>query len=329
MVNLPDIYFLPEWGKSYEDKEQDGEQRVFELKNGWGHVYYQFILRTIPIDLHGETYYDIITPYGFSGPVILECMPDKLDELQSAFDDAFQKYCDDNKIVAEYIRFSPWIKNAENFKEAYEMRNQGTTIYIDLAVKDFFMDEFSSSTRRQVRRAQKNDVEIEFDFEGSTIGEFHRLYELTAKKTNMDEYYLFSKEFLEDSFRQLKDNSFLINALHEGKIVSSCLVVHHGDHAHYHLMANDPEYYHLAANSLIIYEACSWGAENNKKMFHLGGGGGDVHLDRFKRNFTKTEPLDFFVGKKVRNEAAYEELVEYKRNNGGIGSSGFFPLYRG
>ena len=329
MVNLPDIYFLPAWGKSYEEKEQDGVQKVFELKNEWGRIYYQFILRTIPIDNDGKTYYDTITPYGFSGPVILKSAPDTLDKLLDSFEKAFQEYCDDNKIVAEYIRFSPWVKNAENFRNVYEMRNQGTTIYIDLTVNDFFMEEFSSSTRRQVRRAQKNDVEIEFDFEGFTIGEFHRLYELTAKKTNMEEYYLFKKEFLEDSFQQLKDNSFLINARHEGKCVSSCLVIHHGNHAHYHLMANDPEYYHLAANSLIIYEACNWGTSNNKKMFHLGGGGGDEHLDRFKRNFTKTEPLDFYAGKKIRNETAYEELVEYKRNNGGIESSGFFPLYRG
>src|SRR5690606_31972803 len=114
-----------------------------------------------------------------------------------------------------------------------------------------------------------------------------------------------------------------------GKYVSSCLAVHHGDNVHYHLMANDPEYYHLAANSLIIYEACTWGVANGKKKLHLGGAGGDEQLDRFKRNFTKTEPLDFLVGKKVRNKKVYDELVQLKKKNGGIGNVGFFPLYRG
>lgn len=329
MVHLPDIYFLPEWGQCFAEKEQGGELRIFELKHDLGHVYYQFILRPIPINLGGEMYYDTITPYGFSGPIVLESVPGKVQELQAVFDQTFQQYCDDNKIVSEYIRFSPWVKNLENFQETYETQNQRTTIYIDLTGNDFFMEEFSSSSRRQVRRAQKNHVEIEFDFDGSTIGEFHRLYEITAKKHDMEEYYLFSKEFLEHSFHQLAGNLFLINAKHEGTYVSSCMVVHHGENVHYHLMANDPAYFHLAANSLVIYEVCNWGVANKKKRFHLGGSSGDEQLDRFKRNFTKMEPLDFLAGKKVRNEAVYEKLVQYKRANGRIENVNYFPLYRG
>lgn len=162
MISVPDIYFLPEWGKYFEEKEKNGEIRLFELKHELGHVYYQFIIRPIPIDIEGGIYYDTITPYGWSGPIVIECAPNRVDELCTQFNEKFQSYCEQNRIVTEYVRFNPWLKNLEDFREIYETRNHGTTLYIDLTVKDFFMEEFSSKARTQVRRAQKNNLEILF-----------------------------------------------------------------------------------------------------------------------------------------------------------------------
>ncbi|WP_379081983.1 GNAT family N-acetyltransferase [Metaplanococcus flavidus] len=190
------------------------------------------------------------------------------------------------------------------------------------------MNEFSAKTRTQVRKAKKKNIEIEFDYSGFSTKEFHRLYQLMAKKNNVDnEYYLFSEEFLKNSFEDLTGKQFFVNAIYEGEYISSSLVVHHGDYMHYHLTANNPEYYHLAANSLILYEACRWGTENGKKEIHLGGGTSEII--KFKKGFTKTEPLDLLMGKKIRNQKIYDELVAFKRNTTDLLNTGFFPLYRG
>lgn len=329
LTRLPDIYFLPEWGRYYEEKEQKGETKIFELKNEWGHVFYQFIVRPIPINADDTTYYDTITPYGFSGPIILHCSKGKKEELAAKFNEEFQKYCEENKIVTEYIRFNPWVQNLEDFKDFYSTRDHGSTLVIDLTVPDFFMDEFSSNARRQVRRAKKNDVEIEFDYTGFSIKEFHRLYNLMAKKNDIDEYYMFTEEFLHRSFKALEGRQFIVSAKHEGKYVSAALVLHYGDYIHYHLAANDPDYYHLAGNSLIMYEACRWGVENGKAAMHLGGAGSDENLFRFKKAFTRTDTLDLLVGKKIRNKEIYDMLVNYKKSHGGIENENYFPLYRG
>lgn len=328
MKTLPDIYFLPEWGKFFESKEEKGEWRVFELKNETGHLFYQFIVRPIPLKAGEITYYDTITPYGFSGPIILECVEGKKEELVQLFDEEFQQYCNENNIITEYVRFNPWLKNIEDFRDLYSLRNNGHTLYIDLTVNDFFMEEFSPKARTQVRRALKNNVEIEYDFDGTNTKEFHRLYEMMANRNNLGEYYRFSEDFLRNSFNSLEGKQFFLHAKHEGRYVSSSFIVHHGDYVHYHLTANDPSYFHLAANSLIVYEACRWSVEKGKKELHLGGGTIES-LDQFKKKFTKTAPLDLLMGKKVRNEETYNLLVEYKKNNGGIENPGYFPLYRG
>jgi hypothetical protein len=326
-TKLPDIYFLPEWGKLYEDHDH-GEAGIFEFKNDLGHVYYQFMKRPLPDELDCKDYVDLVTPYGFNGPVILACEPARKESLAAAFDEAFQQYCLDNHFVSEYIRFSPWLRNHLDFEKIYSTKYNNYTFFTDLTVADFFLDEFSSKRRNQVRKAQKNEVQCEFDYSGATISEFSRIYELTVKKNNVSEYYLFRPDFLQKTFSALKSRQFIINARVEGKTISTAIFLHHGDYLHYHLCANDPEYYPLCANSLILYEAGKWGRANGKKQMHLGGAFSD-ELFAFKKQFTKKGICDYYVGKKIRDERMYRELLAIKMKKGKISNPDYFPLYRG
>lgn len=329
MSKIPDIYFMPEWGKCYETKEHPGELQKFELKNNLGHIYYQFIKRPIMINGQKTEYFDTITPYGFNGPIILEWKENRKEELTALFNEEFQQYCEENNIITEFIRFNPWLKNHSDFKEIYTTKNHGETLYVNLDGNDFFMDEYSSNTRTQVRRAQKNNIEIEFDFTGYSTKEFHRLYELMAIKNDIPAYYRFTEEFLNNSFQALDGKQFIINAKHEGSYVGAAFFIHHGDYIHYHLSATNPEFYKLASNSLILYEACRWGSENNKKELHLGGAGSDENLKRYKRGFTKSDELNLLIGMKTRNQTVYDELVNSKKSVGEILNNDYFPLYRG
>lgn len=330
MDAYPDIYFLPEWGQAYQSKEKGGELRTFEIRNEIGHVYYQFIIREIPLQKEGLKYYDIITPFGFSGPVILECAPKREQEMIRTFNDAFQEYCVQHRIVTEYVRFNGWINNMKDFEGIYEKRHHGTTVFIDLTVPNFFTDEFSSNARRLVKRSRENNVEIEFDFSGASSHEFARLYGLMVEKNAVtNEYYQFTEEFIRTSFNYLSGKQFIVNAKHEGKYIASALFLHHGDYLHSHLAANDPAYFRLAASSLITYEACRWGVDNGKKVFHLGGASNDRNLHRFKMGFTRTEPLDLLIGMKIRDHEVYNQLASIKEKMAGSLDEDYFPLYRG
>ena len=61
-----DIYFEENYGKLYE-KMEGGKQEIFTFSCEYGKVRHQFIKRTI----NGE-WFDLITPYGYGGPVIVE-----------------------------------------------------------------------------------------------------------------------------------------------------------------------------------------------------------------------------------------------------------------
>src|SRR5699024_844546 len=111
-----DIYFNKDYGKLYEDHE-DGVAEQFVYESQHGKITNLFIKREVPIQIESKVYYDIITPYGYGGPIILECSNQK--ELLKEYEQAFQKYCEDNNIVAEFVRFHPIIRNAQSFQTIY------------------------------------------------------------------------------------------------------------------------------------------------------------------------------------------------------------------
>ena len=69
---MMDIYFELNYGKLYEEIE-GGTCEVFEHRSSLGTIRHMFIKRKVPIQLGDITYYDLVTPYGYGGPLILNC----------------------------------------------------------------------------------------------------------------------------------------------------------------------------------------------------------------------------------------------------------------
>ena len=65
-----DFYFDKNYGKLYE-KIDNGQARIFEYEDENGKISSQFLLREVPFQIDDVTYFDITTPYGYGGPVVL------------------------------------------------------------------------------------------------------------------------------------------------------------------------------------------------------------------------------------------------------------------
>lgn len=327
MKLIPDVYFLPEWGRLFE-KHQGGEAVVYEFKHRLGHVQYQFIKKAVPQAIDGKTYHDTVTPFGYGGPLVLECAEDSRAELIRLYEEAFGDYCVDNCIIAEYVQFSPWLENHLDFRDVYELSHTGYTVGVDLTPGDFFMDEFDPVARNEARKAAKNGVTIDIDHDGSSLGEFIRLYGIMAEKNGISDYYRFDEEFFKRTFELLRGKVFLAHALLDGRSISSAMLIHHGDFLHGHLMGNDPDYYALHGNALIMEGTCRWGKENGKKWLHFGGAGSEKSL-AFKKHFTRNGLYGRYAGRNIRNSLVYDRLVKIRLENGSIENKSYFPLYRG
>jgi hypothetical protein len=320
---LPDIYFEPAWGELYAIKE-NGLYQTFLFRSGYGQVYYSFVKRLIDIKVDGLTYYDIITPYGFSGPVVLENSKNNRTELLEEYKKSFDNYCFENRIVTDSCRFSPWIKNHVDFTHMYELVPNYTTVGIDLSVESIFMDELSSKKRNMIRKAKKLGITIHYDFKGENLDRFLFLYEKTIIKNDISDYYRFSKDFLLDNFKRLSGKILIAYAEFEGNIISIAIFLLNAPYIHYHLASNDTNHKGTPANDALIYEIAEYGKKNGYKYFMLGGAGSNSHLHSHKMGFTKNSEFDFYKGRRICNPDVYQKIL---MNCKKVDAS-FFPSYR-
>ena len=77
----------------------------------------------------------------------------------SIITEVFGKYCDENKIVSEFVRFHPIVNNQADFRNMYETVYMHNTVGTDIANhNDPVQEEFSKSCRKNIRQAINKGV---------------------------------------------------------------------------------------------------------------------------------------------------------------------------
>lgn len=322
-----DIYFSEEYGKVYE-ANGEGKLENFKLESKNGKVIYYFLKRELPIDL-GKKYYDIVTPYGYGGPLFFDYSDEsQLELLKEEYRKKFSQYCINNNIVSEFIKFHPVLENHKFLEDSMEVMYNSEYICLDLTTEEEILENMTSDRRNKIRKALKNNIEIKvLENNSENIEKFYEMYIETMDKNRASEYYYFSKEFFLNNLKFLGKNLKIFAAYEAENIISISLVIFKNEYVHYYFSANNPEALHLSGNSLLIYEAIKWATDNEKKYFHLGGGLPTLY--RFKKSFTKNEPYKLYIGRKIHNEEIYCRAVEETEKIKTIENKEFFPKYRG
>lgn len=272
--------------------------------------------------------FDLSTPYGYGG-FLVEGITNNDSIIR--LNEIYSKYCLENNIVCEFVRFHPVLDNSSVNRNIYEIVDLGKTITMDLVSREQIWKDMSSKNRNVIRKAIKSGVEIYWGRSPELINEFIPLYNGTMEKDDATEYYYFNREFYQSILEDLRFNSLFFYALYEQKIISMSIILFGNNNMHYHLSASDKEYQSLAATNLLLYEAACWGCENGYKSFHLGGGLGSEEdsLYKFKKAFNKNSETFFSIGKKIFYQERYNELVEIRKQDLCTNEKrSFFPLYR-
>lgn len=324
-----DIYFSEDYGKLYEEIE-DGVLEVYEYNSELGTISNMYIKREIPIEVNNEKYFDIITPYGYGGPVVRDCKDeDAKENLIKEYENEFKAYCSQNNIVSEFIRFHPLNKNYEDFKEVYETIYQRQTVVTNLkAHDDPFQKEFKKGARKEVRKALREGVSYRIYENPDNLNNFKKLYYSTMDRNEAEDYYYFPEEYFSNILKNLREHILIIELIYEEEVISSELYLVKDKLIHAHLLGNNEEYMYLGAGGVLEYAASIWGKENNYDYIHHGGGTTNDEKDsllRYKQKFGQNEECKFYIGKRVWDETVYDKLCDIKKIDKTID---FFPAYR-
>lgn len=321
-----DVYYLSGYTKAFQI-HGDGEPMMFYYEDEAVRGINVVMKRDISDDerfsekLDKGKYFDLITPYGYGGWLI------EGDGSREALFSAYEKWCQDNNVVSEFVRFHPVIENDRYSEGFYNVIKLGKTIAMDLTSQDVIWANLTSKNRNMIRKAIKSGVTISHGQFPEIYKTFREIYNQTMDSDNASEYYYFADEFYQSIVDDLHDEARMFWAELDGKVIAASIMIGANGFMNYHLSGSLREYQHLAPSNLLLHEAALWGCSNGYKTLHLGGGVGsrEDSLYKFKSAFNRNETYQFSIGKKIFLDREYKMLSLMRKANT---ESGFFPAYR-
>jgi hypothetical protein len=325
-----DAYFLPEYHRAYE-LNGDGRALAFVAQDGDDLLFYPFLLR--PIEKVGDrpvsgSWQDISTVYGYSGPLSSSVSPYFLSSAWAAF----ATWCEQQQIVAEFIRFNSLAESHRYVGGWCEVAVDGETVALDLhCSEEELWSGYPSVQRNMVRKAIRSGLVCEQTASPEDVGAFRALYEETMDRIGASSYYYFTDAYFRQLFVGLGDGVKLFVVRGGGDIVAAALFLDHGERIHYHLAGSDTAHRDAAPGNLLLHTVAEWGRNLGYRWLHLGGGitaSPDDPLLRFKASLSKLR-LPFRVGKRVHNREVYDGLCsQWMRGRSMAARPSYFLLYR-
>lgn len=325
-----DVYYLNGYVVAFmEEDEGNGEPILLYYENGEERAITVLFRRDVALEkgLDGKVekgkYFDLITPYGYGG--FLGNIVD-----YDALNACYRAYCVERGYVCEFTRFGLFTEYHRYYDGFVESRTHNVVRSLDLSLDDMWMD-FKQKVRKNVKRATQNGLEILIENTDAHLKEFLEIYYGTMERNDAEQGYYFSEKFYR-RLLDMKENIMFFHVLHEGKVISTELVIYGAEHAYSYLGGTNREYFELRPNDFLKWEIIKWAKQKGLKTFVLGGGyGADDGIFQYKTCLAPNGIVDFYIGRRIFDICAYDMLCEKKgveSHSAQAGQIGFFPEYR-
>lgn len=308
-IEQQDIYFTPEYYKLYEELG-DGKAKCFVFKNGTDLALYPFLINSLKglnYNLDKE-YFDIQGAYGYNGVISTTYN----NEFRKTFYSAFDEYCRNQNVIAEFTRFHPLLKNhlfsTNNLQVIFDRK----TVSLDLSnTYDNIFSGFQTTTRKQIKRATNRfniDVKL-FENDISILDSFCFIYDEAMNRVGSIPYLFFNKTYFQSLIENTPNICFF--AYSQGKAIASIIAFYNTYYINGHLGGALTSHLNVSPFSLLYSEMIKFGQMKGCRYLNVGGGATnspDDPLLKYKRNFSKNE-YSFFIGKRLIDRNIYNEVI--------------------
>lgn len=309
--------------------DTDGELKYFVfMQDKEPLILMPFYLKNLMNFKKYEGYKDVISPYGYSGPLLK-------NNLDSKTVIAFWKNVDiwytKNNVVSEFIRFS-LNDNYRNYSGVlvHTLKNiRGRIIEENLQ-----RENHKSNVKTNYKKALGNKLAFKIFHQNipiSRIKEFYTIYIDTMKRNIADKSFYHNIDYFISFINNNPDRCALAMVYKNNIAISTEFVLLSKSTIYSFLGGTNSDYFSVRPNDFLKIEVLSWGRKNGYSFYNLGGGlKDDDNLYNYKKKFFKNDKnLIFYTGRKIVNQNIYEKLVEsnVKKNNLSL-VDGYFPLYR-
>lgn len=141
---------------------------------------------------------------------------------------------------------------------------------LDLSVgQETLYRQFADTNRRNIRKAEKQGVEVKLETTLEALREFYRLNCLTRRRHGLPPQ---PWQFFENVHREVIAKGMGVTALarHAGSVVAGNVYFQYGDKALFKFGATDMRHQHLRAGNLVMWEAVKFYAGKGAKTICFG-----------------------------------------------------------
>lgn len=305
-------------------------------KSDEGCVLYPFLIRDVtaehfcPRSIVRAS--DLTSPQGYVGPFFWGGAD--AHRVADRFWAAFSRWAAGEAVVSEFVRLALFPELLLPYPGG-EQTVPNVVRALDLE-PDVLWSDFAHKVRKNVKKAQRADVEIEFDRTGERLDDFLRVYEHTMGRRGARREYYFSRTFFQALHEAVPDGFVYAHAVQERRVLSTELIIVSADNVYSFLGGTDADAFDVRPNDLLKYEVIRWAREEGKRRYVLGGGYRPSDgVFRFKLGFAPGGQIPCRLGRRVFDERLYATLVEaraaFERSSGRAWQppTGYFPAYRG
>lgn len=330
-----DVFFEYSYFNLYR---KDGETPVLAfMESEYGKVAYPFMLRDVHFhsDMNSKIekgkFFDISTPYGYSGPSV-EAKDDRFKlESVKRFYRSFAKFCEEKNVVSEFIKFSPILKNHRHMDSLVDVEYQKNMIAVNLQdYGDPLLGELTRTRLNIVNRRKRKGLVAIMELNPVNIDEQIDIYIDSMYRKHASIAFMFDKPYFEYMLENMGPDIAVLNIYYQDQLVSFGLCLLSGDVIYAHIAGTKQEYRRMSPSDLCYTEFIKWGHENGYKYIFLGGGLTSEESDSlylYKKSFSQNTSFDAYLGKKIWNRKDYDYLVSIS-NHSGEKDRAFFPAYR-
>jgi carbamoyl-phosphate synthase large subunit len=327
-----DVYYTPEYALAAETAGETAAAAV--LACGDEAIVHPVMIRDLsvwpwPGAAASAARCDVITPYGYGGPLCSTDDPARRDVLMREFDRQFRALCRRRGVVSEFIRFHPLLATHRGVAGDLDLVYRGQTVWLEISAdEERVLAGMSARARNRVRRARRDGVVVRAQTGPDAIRIFTTLYHQTLDRLAAPIAYYFPERYFERLGALLGPACEILVATHDGSPLWAGIFLRDGDLLHYHLSGSAGDARIPGVNNLGLLEAAVRGAARGARIFHLGGGVGSRpdSLFAFKASIGDRR-AEYWTGQRILDPVSYRGLCEAHGQDAAPGGS-YFPAYR-
>jgi len=306
---LPDIYLTPEYGECCEYSDD----AIWELCH-YKDLIYVYLKKEIMVG--DEKYYDLITPYGYSGYHF------KDEKTFEQFILLFRSEAKKKNYLTEVVRQNPYLSIKLKKYDSILSRPTFGIVLKKYQKFDNYLEDTSKCNQRAYRNGCKKNLVFKMNnYSKEDLEHFIDIYEINMIHLKSKPYYYFNKDYYEKLYN-LKNNVLFANVYIGDKLISSCMILRFNKMLHYHIGGSLLEYRNYNPNNYLHCKVIEYGIKYQYELYHLGGGITDNDsLSYFKKRISNNI-YEYIIYKNILNQEVYNKLKQQYPN------TLYFPVHR-